>query len=45
MDFIPQKSTVDAAMAAKGFAHTHLLQRKAVVMTSLDVQGSIDEAW
>ena len=32
-------------MAAKGFAHTHLLQRNVVIMTSLDVQGAFDAAW
>jgi len=43
--FLPQKSTVVASMAAKVFAHTHLLQRKVVIMTSLDVQGAFDAAW
>jgi len=37
--FLPQKSTVDASMAVKGFAETHLQQRNVVIMTSLDVQG------
>ena len=31
-------------MAVKGFAETHLLQRKVVIMTSLDIQGAFDEA-
>jgi hypothetical protein len=43
--FLPQKSTVDAALAAKGFAHAHLLQRNSVIMISLDVKGAFDVAW
>ena len=43
--FTPQKSTVDAAMAAKDFAQTHLLQSNVVILTSLDVQGAFDAAW
>ena len=35
--FLPQKSTVDAAMAAKGFVRETLQQRNYVVMVSLDV--------
>jgi hypothetical protein len=42
--FLPQKSTVGSAMAAKGFAHTHLLQRYVVIITSLDIQGAFDAA-
>ena len=38
--FLPQKSTVDASMAVKGFLETHLLQRNVVIMTSLDVKGA-----
>jgi len=43
--FRPQRSTVDASMAVKGFVHTHLQQRNVVIMTSLDVQGAFDAAW
>jgi hypothetical protein len=43
--FRPQKSTVDAAMAAKEFAKYHLQQKNCVVMTSLDVMGAFDAAW
>ena len=42
--FLPQKSTVDASMAVKGFAETHLLQRNVLIMTSLDVKGAFDAA-
>jgi len=42
--FRPQRRTVDAAMAVKGFVQTHLQQRK-VGITSLDVQGAFDAAW
>jgi hypothetical protein len=43
--FLPQKSTVDAAMAAKGFVRENLQQRNYVVMVSLDVKGAFDAAW
>ena len=43
--FLPQKSTVDAAMAVKGFARENLQQRNYVVMVSLDVQRAFDAAW
>jgi hypothetical protein len=43
--FLPQKSTVDAALAAKVFAHSHLKQRSYVIMISLDVKGAFDAAW
>jgi hypothetical protein len=32
-------------MAVKVFAHTHLLQKNVVIMTSLDVEGAFDTAW
>ena len=44
-ELIPQISTVDALMAAKGFALTHLQERNVVIMTSLDVQEAFDAAW
>jgi hypothetical protein len=37
--FFPQKSTIDAAMAAKGFLRENLQQWNYVVMVSLDVKG------
>jgi ribonuclease HI len=43
--FLPQKSTVDAALAAKEFAQAHLQQKNLVIMTSLDVKGAFDAAW
>jgi hypothetical protein len=43
--FHPQRSTVDASMAVKGFVQTHLQQRNVVIMTSLDVQRAFDVAW
>ena len=43
--FLPQKSTVDAALAAKVFAHSHLQQRNYVIMISLDVMVASDAAW
>jgi hypothetical protein len=42
---IPQKSTVDAAMAVKGFAKENLQQRNYIIMVSLDIQGAFDTAW
>jgi hypothetical protein len=43
--FRPQKSTIDAALAAKDFAKYHLQQRNYVVIISLDVLGAFDAAW
>ena len=37
--FIPQKSTVDAAMAAKQYALSHIQQRNYFIMISLDSRG------
>jgi hypothetical protein len=45
MDSSHKKSTVDASMAVKVFAHTHLLQRNVVIMTRPDAQGAFDAAW
>jgi hypothetical protein len=42
--FRPQRSTIDGAMAVKGFVQTHLQQRNVVIMTCLDVQGAFDAA-
>ena len=43
--FMPQKSTVDAAMAMKHFATQNLQLYGFVSLTSLDVQGAFDAAW
>jgi hypothetical protein len=43
--FLPQKSTVDAAMIAKGFAQVNLQQRNFVIMISMDIKGEFDAAW
>jgi hypothetical protein len=43
--FIPQKSTVDAALAVKQYALSHIQQRNYVIMVNLDVQGAFDVAW
>jgi len=43
--FFRQKSTVDAALAAKGFILENLEKKKCVVMVSLVVKGAIDAAW
>jgi len=43
-DFIPQKSTVHAALAAKQFALSHLQQRNYIIMISLYVLA-FDAAW
>ena len=43
--FIPQRSTVEAALAAKEFMETNLQQKKCVVLVSLDVKGAFDAAW
>ena len=41
----PPKSTVDAAMAAKQYAFSHIQQRHYIIMTRLDVQGAFDSAY
>jgi hypothetical protein len=43
--FSPQKSTIDAALAAKGFAWENLRQKNCVTLVSLDVKGAFDAAW
>ena len=42
--FIPQKSTTGAAMTVKQFIGPEL-ERRVVIMTSLDVKGAFDAAW
>jgi hypothetical protein len=42
--FIPQKNTTDAAMTVKQFRGPEL-ERRAVIMTSLNVKGAFDAAW
>jgi hypothetical protein len=43
--FLPQKSAVDAALAAKSFVWDNLLQKICVVMVGLDVKRAFDAAW
>jgi hypothetical protein len=42
--FIPQNSTVEAAMAMKQYVLSHMQQRNYVIMVRLDVQGAFDAA-
>ena len=42
--FIPQKSTTEAAMMVKQFIGPEL-ERRVVIMTSLDVKGAFNAAW
>jgi len=44
-EFIPQKSTMDAALAVKSLIRENLLQKSCVVMVGLDVKGAFDAAW
>jgi hypothetical protein len=43
--FLPQKSTVNTALAPIVFAHSHLQKRSYVIMTSLYLKGAFDAAW
>jgi len=43
--FFPQKSTIDAALATKGFIWETLQKKNCVIMVSLDVRGAFDAAW
>jgi hypothetical protein len=43
--FTPQRSTIDAAMAVKGFLEESLAAGEVTVLVSLDVQGTFDAAW
>ena len=43
--FLPQKSTIDVAVAVKGFSRENLQQKNCVGMVSLDVKGAFDAAW
>jgi len=40
--FTPQKSTTDAAVAAKQFIEPELERGRVVIMASLDVKGAFD---
>ena len=44
-NFIPQKSTTDAAMTVKQFIGPEPERRRVVIMTSLDVKGAFNAAW
>jgi len=37
--FLPQKSTIDTAVAVKGFVQENLQQKNCVILVSLDVGG------
>ena len=43
--FLPQKSTVDAALAVKSFIRENLQQKNCVVLVGFDVRGAFDAAW
>jgi hypothetical protein len=43
--FTPQRSTIDAAMAVKGFIDEGLAAGEIIVIISLDVKGAFYEAW
>jgi len=44
-DFIPQRGTVDAAMAVKEIIEDNLEQSNCTAVVSLDVRGAFDAAW
>ena len=43
--FIPQRGTVDAAMAVKEIIEENLKQKNCAAIVSLDVRGAFDAAW
>jgi len=43
--FLPQRSTIDAALAAKGFVWENLQQKVCVILVSFDVIGAFDAVW
>jgi len=43
--FIPQRGTVDAAMAVKEIIEENLKQKNCTAVESLDMRGAFDEAW
>ena len=43
--FTPQKSTTEAAVAAKDFIDETLTKGQIVALVSLDVKGAFDAAW
>ena len=43
--FTSQKSTIDAAMSVKKFISKIIIEGNAVIVVSLVVQGTFDEAW
>ena len=43
--FIPQRGTVDAAMAVKEIIEENLKQKNCTAVVSLDVRGAFDAAW
>jgi len=43
--FIPQRGTVDAAMAVKEIIEGNLKQKDCTSVVSLDIRGAFDAAW
>jgi hypothetical protein len=43
--FLPQKSTIDAALAVKSFVRENVIEKRCVVMVELDVKGAFDAPW
>ena len=43
--FIPQRGSVDAAMAVKEIIEENLKQKNCMAVVSLDVRGAFDVAW
>jgi citrate lyase alpha subunit len=43
--FIPQRGTVDAAMAVKETIEENLKRKNCTSVVSLDVRGAFDVAW
>jgi hypothetical protein len=43
--FLPQKSTIDAALAVKSFIRENLQQKNCVLMVGFDVNDTFDAAW
>ena len=43
--FTPQKSTTDAAVAAKYFTEEALTKGQIVALVSLDIKGAFNAAW
>ena len=44
-DFIPQRGTVDAALAVKEIIEENMEQKNCTAVVCLDVRGAFDTAW